>query len=52
MSRKTRIIFHMDMDHFYTAVRNEKIPRLKANPSLLEPILRRAEEEGCEHKQL
>ena len=32
MSEKKRIIFHMDMDHFYTAVEEREHPEYKGNP--------------------
>lgn len=35
MSRKTRIIFHMDMDHFYTAVEERENPKIKGKPVIV-----------------
>ena len=32
MSEKRRIIFHMDMDHFYTAVEEREHPEYKGKP--------------------
>jgi DNA polymerase IV (DinB-like DNA polymerase) len=32
MSEKKRVIFHMDMDHFYTAVEEREHPEYKGNP--------------------
>jgi hypothetical protein len=32
MSEKKRIIFHMDMDHFYTAVEEREHPEYKGKP--------------------
>ena len=35
MSEKKRIIFHMDMDHFYTAVEEREHPEYKGNPVIV-----------------
>ena len=32
MSEKKRVIFHMDMDHFYTAVEEREHPKYKGKP--------------------
>lgn len=35
MSKKTRIIFHLDMDHFYTAVEEREHPEYKGKPVIV-----------------
>jgi DNA polymerase IV (DinB-like DNA polymerase) len=35
MSNKTRIIFHLDMDHFYTAVEERERPEYKGKPVIV-----------------
>ena len=31
-SRKTRIVLHVDMDHFFSAVEERENPQIKGNP--------------------
>jgi len=35
MSKKTRIIFHLDMDHFYTAIEERERPEYKGKPLIV-----------------
>jgi DNA polymerase IV (DinB-like DNA polymerase) len=35
MNMKGRIIFHMDMDHFYTAVEEREHPEIKGKPVIV-----------------
>ena len=35
MSEKRRVVFHLDMDHFYTAVEEREQPEMRATPSLV-----------------
>ncbi len=35
MNEKRRVIFHLDMDHFYTAVEERERPELKGNPVIV-----------------
>jgi DNA polymerase IV (DinB-like DNA polymerase) len=35
MNEKKRVIFHLDMDHFYTAVEEREHPELKGNPVIV-----------------
>ena len=35
MSKKARIIFHLDMDHFYTAVEEREHPEYKGKPVIV-----------------
>src|SRR5271169_3879801 len=35
MSKKQRFIFHLDMDHFYTAVEERERPEIKGKPVIV-----------------
>jgi len=35
MSEKKRIVFHLDMDHFFTAVEERELPELKGKPVIV-----------------
>ncbi|RLI15964.1 DNA polymerase IV, partial [Candidatus Bathyarchaeota archaeon] len=35
MSEKKRIIFHVDMDHFFTAIEEKKHPEFKGKPVIV-----------------
>ena len=35
MNEKKRIIFHLDMDHFYTAIEERERPDLKGKPVIV-----------------
>lgn len=32
MAQKRRVIFHLDMDHFYTAVEERELPQIRSKP--------------------
>jgi len=38
MIEKTRVIFHFDMDYFYTAVEERDRPEIRAKPQLVHLI--------------
>lgn len=49
MSKKKRMIIHVDMDHFFTAVEEREHPEFKDKPDCWSRSKGRKGKRGCQH---